>query len=286
MQLATFYDHVKDIAHQEKISLTEAHQRVRSLGVTHLEVSQNNILGREDEVGHELAYADLGISTIPAYFDFGRDPRIDAQSEPTLEAARYLGAKKLLVIPGFFREDDPPEERQRQRENIAAALPRLAEKAAGYGVSLVMEEYDHPLSPFSTLSGLRYFLDRCPAVGCCLDTGNFRFMAEDELTAYAQLKGKVAHVHLKDRACTPDWGAHAVTAADGQLLYPAPVGKGIIQIKPLLTQLTQDGYTGLCTIEHYGAANMWAALQESVQWLLENFPFETKIGAEGDEMNG
>lgn len=270
MKLATFYDHVKDIAHQEKISLTEALQRVRSLGLTHVEVSQNSLLGREDELGHELAYVEMGISSIPAYFDFGRDTDVDKQSEPTLEAARYLGADKLLVIPGFFHEEDTPQERARQMESMADCINRLAEKAAGYGVTLVMEEYDSPLAGFSTTEGVRFFLNRCSGLSCCFDTGNFRFAAEDEADAYAALKGRIAHVHLKDRALTPDWGQHKAVAADGQALYPAPVGRGIIKIRETLALLGQDGYEGICTIEHYGAANMWDALQASVSWLREN----------------
>ncbi len=270
MKLATFYDHVKDIAHQEKIPLTEALQRVRSLGLTHVEVSQNSLLGREDELGHELAYVEMGISSIPAYFDFGRDTDVDKQSEPTLEAARYLGAGKLLVIPGFFHEGDTPQERARQMESMADCINRLAEKAAGYGVALVMEEYDSPLAGFSTTEGVRFFLDRCPGLSCCFDTGNFRFAAEDEIDAYAALKGRIAHVHLKDRALAPDWGQHKAVAADGQALYPAPVGRGVIQIREALALLGRDGYEGICTIEHYGAANMWDALQASVSWLREN----------------
>lgn len=270
MEIATFYDHVKDIAHQERVGLTEALQRVKALGINHVEVSQNSVLGREDELGHELSFAELGISSIPAYFDFGRDSNIEKQALPTLEAARYLGARRILAIPGFFREEDSPGERGRQMEGIAQGLERLAGLAAGYGVSLLMEEYDHPLSPFATEKGLRYFLDRCPSLSCCFDTGNFRFMAEDELKAYDSLKGRIAHVHLKDRAYTPEWGRHAVTAADGQTLYPAPVGYGEIPIARILQRLKQDGYEGLCTIEHYGADNMWQTLQSSTEWLQEH----------------
>jgi len=270
MQIATFYDHVKDIARQEGIGLTEALQRVRGLGITHLEVMQNSVVGREDELGHELAYVGLEISTIPAYFDFGRDTDVEKQAVPTLEAAQFLGAKKILAIPGFTREGDSPEERQRQMESMIACMGRLAELAGRYGVSLVMEEYDNPLAPFATVEGVRSFLDGCPALGCCFDTGNFRFMAEDELAAYDQLKDRIAHVHLKDRAFSPAWGTHAVTAADGQVLYPAPVGKGEIQIAQVLDRLKRDGYEGICTIEHYGAGNMWAVMQESAGWLREN----------------
>lgn len=136
MQLATFYDHMKDMAHEEKISLTEALQRLKALGFTHMEVSVNNLLGREDEVGRELSFVGMGISSIPVWFDFGRDADVDRQSGPVLEAAQYLGAKRILAIPGFFQEGDSPEEKNRQMESMAQCLNRLAEKAAGYGVSV------------------------------------------------------------------------------------------------------------------------------------------------------
>lgn len=267
MQMATFYDHIKDIAHQKRLPLGEALAQAKALGIGAVEVSQNSVLGREDELGHELAYAGLEISSIPAYFDFGRDTDVDRQSEPTLEAARYLGVKKLLAIPGFFTEGDSTAAQGRQAQNMAACINRLADKAAAYGVSLYMEDYDSLLAPFSTTMGVRFFLDHCPGLSCCFDTGNFRFAGEDELEAYGQLKDRVGHVHLKDRAYSPAWGTHAAAGADGRALYPAPVGQGEIQIGPLLAALEREGYTGWCTIEHYGAADMWAALETSVAWL-------------------
>lgn len=274
MRLATFYDHIKVISQQERVPFLEALQRAKFWGITSLEVTQHNLVGREDEVGHELSYTEMQISSIPAWFDFGRDSDIKKQAEPVLEAARYLGAKRILAIPGFFAEQDSPEERQRQKQAMLDATARLAEMASGYGVALVMEDFDSPLAPYSTAAGLLEFLDGCPGVSCCFDTGNFRFMAEDERDAYSKLKGKITHVHLKDRALTPDWGAAPLTAVDGQELYPAPVGSGVIKIAEILGELARDGYDGICTIEHFGAENMGEALEESARWLQENFPFE------------
>ena len=249
--------------------MTEALRRVRALGVTQVEVSQNNLLGREDELGHELSYTDLGISTIPSYFDFGRDQDVEKQALPTLEAAQFLGVKKLLVIPGFYGQEDPEEDRLRQRESMAQCVSRLARLAQGCGVSLVMEAYDNLLSPIVSAEGVGYFLEECPALSCCFDTGNFRFAGEDEFEAYEKLRGRIAHVHLKDRALTPEWGSHAVATTEGQVLYPCPVGTGEIKIAPLIKRLKEDGYQGAYTIEHYGVENMWAALQESAKRLRE-----------------
>ncbi len=266
-KLATFYDHIKDISAQEGLSLADAMTKARALGIEQLEISQNNLIGREDEVGRELAYAGLGISSIPAYFDFGRDIDVDKQSEPILEAARYLGADKLLVIPGFFAPEDSPEARECQTEQMISCINRLADKAAGYGVSLVMEDYDNALAPFSTAAGVRRFLDGCPGLSCCFDTGNFRFAGEDELAAYEILRDRIGHVHLKDRAYAGAPETAVLTAADGQSLYPAPVGGGNLRINEILSRLARDNYSGAYTIEHYGAPSMLDYLQQSAAWV-------------------
>ena len=111
-KIATFYDHIVDVSRQESCSVVEALKLARELGVEAVEASANNIVGREDEMGQELAIADLSISSVPSYFDFGRDFDVERQALPIVEAAQYLGADRLLVIPGFFQEGDSPEERE------------------------------------------------------------------------------------------------------------------------------------------------------------------------------
>lgn len=266
-RIGTFYDHIKSIAQQEKISLMDALKHARELGVEALEISQNSVIGREDELGNELASAGLSITSIPSYFDFGRNPDVDFQSEPTLEAARFLGAKKLLVIPGFFEEQDSPEEQEHQVQNMIDCINRLADKAAGYGVSLVMEDFDSTKAPFATYQGVRRFLNACPGLSCCFDTGNFRFSAQDELEAFDALRDRITHVHLKDRAYCPAGEPGALLAADGQGLAPSPVGEGEIQIGELLSRLKEMGYSGDLVIEHYGAPQMMKFLRRSVEWV-------------------
>ena len=173
--IATFYDHVRDISRQERISMMEALGAARELGVQALEISGNNLLGREDEVGQELAYYDLGISSIPAYFDFGKNGDVKGQATPFLEAAQYLGAPRLLVIPGFVEEGASPQEREEQTQRMVEGVCRLGDLALDYGVSLAMEEYDSPRAPFARTGEVQRFLEACPALECAFDSGNFRY---------------------------------------------------------------------------------------------------------------
>ena len=56
--ITTFYDHALEISRQEKVSMAEALREIRDLGIEGVEVSENKLLGREDELGNELAAED------------------------------------------------------------------------------------------------------------------------------------------------------------------------------------------------------------------------------------
>ena len=257
-KIATFYDHIVDISRQENMFVVDALKLARELGVEAVEASANNILGREDEFGQEIAMADMEISAIPAYFHFERDTDVKRQAAPILEAAQFLGAPRLLVIPGFWEEGASPQEREAQTAQMVGCVEELAGLALDYGVSLVMEEYDNELSPIATMEGVRRFLDGCPTLSCAFDTGNFRFANQAVGDAYQLLRDRIGHVHLKDCSYTQHNGEGAKTALDGVNLYPAPVGGGDLPLEDILAQLKRDGYDGIYTIEHYGANTPWS----------------------------
>lgn len=271
--IATFYDHILDISAQQSISTAEALQEARSLGISQLEVSFHNGDGHAQALARELSAAGMGVSAIPAYFSFGRDADVAAQAQPAFRLAKELGADRLLVIPGFVQGG--PKEVEYQTQAMVTAVARLGELADQEGLRLTMEDYDNASAPFSTSAGMLRFLSACPTLTACFDTGNFRFMAEDTLSAYEALGGRIGHVHLKDRAYSPTYGDDGLTAADGVALYPCPVGQGEMPIAQVLERLKADGYSDTYTIEHYGARDMLACLKASAAWL------RPRLGLEG-----
>lgn len=263
--LAAFYDHILDVGKQEGISVSEALEEAARLGISYMEVSYANAKDGPESLARELARCGLGVSAMPAFFEFGRDQNVEAQALPVLDAAEALGAERLLVIPGFTHGG--PDERAAQTESMLDCVARLGELAERRGLPLVMEEFDNGDSPIATVQGLRQFLDRCPGLLACFDTGNFRFAAQDEVEAYQALRRSVGHVHLKDRMLTGQFGPWPLTALDGAVLYPSPVGAGVIQIEKILGMLQEDGYEGLFTLEHYGAEPMLDCLRRSAAWI-------------------
>ena len=93
-RICTFYDHVKTISSQQKISMAQALIQVKSLGIEALEIDQKHIIGREKELKQELNDAELSVSAICVACDLGRNTVMNAQTERLLEAAKLIGAKK------------------------------------------------------------------------------------------------------------------------------------------------------------------------------------------------
>lgn len=265
---ATFYDHILDISRQEGCSVPEALTEAKKLGISALEVSCGNLQGRAEETAGELAAAGMAVTTVPSYFHFDSDGDVSAQAADIFADAKTVGARTLLVIPGFI---PPGADREECTQRIIERTGELAELADKAGFSLVMEDFDNENAPFSTSAQLLRFMDAVPGLRACFDTGNFRFAGEDAMKAYDNLRGRIGHVHLKDRSSNTDFGRDTRVALDGSPLHPSPVGAGEIPIGELLSRLREDGYSGPYTIEHYGAEPMLECLKRSVNWLEGRF---------------
>ena len=96
-----------------------------------------------------------------------------------------------------------------------------------------IETYDNAGSPLSG-NGVVSFLNRCEALKCVFDTGNFAFWDEDEIEYAKILSDKVMHVHLKDRD------------ESGKNVVP---GRGKVNFEPIMKALYEMQYTGLLITE-------------------------------------
>jgi Sugar phosphate isomerases/epimerases len=270
MKIVTFYDHVKDISEQENITMHEALCLVKEMGVSHLEVSDNNLLGREKELKDELDRAGLEISSICSYFDFGREPEIGEKAFSILEAASLFNVKYILVIPGFFAENDTEEEKETQTCNMISAVNKLKEETDKRGITLMLEDYDNMIAPYATIEGVERFMQGVPGLVCAFDTGNFLYSDQDEIEAFEKLKDRIGYMHLKDRTLTkPEVCGQEVISMAGRKLYSSAVGSGVVKMDEIVDNLKADGYDGVYTIELYGNAQTYVDMRKSVKWLKE-----------------
>lgn len=273
MAITTFYDHVRDIGKQEKISTVEAMALLKEMGITKYEVLSSGLEDSLQELLRNFRESGTGTSSLCAFFDFTAGEDADRQIERMLSWADALETKRMLIIPGFYAEHDSEEEKLEKDKRLLDGVYKLVKRASEKGISLLMEAFDSNLSPISTIAGLKGVLDAVPEIHCAFDTGNFAYNDESELEAYEVFRDKISFVHLKDRALQkPAEGGDVLTTTGGRLLYPSPVGGGCIQIDKIITRLQADGYHGDYVIEHFGTPRQLSFHRQSVQWIREHVP--------------
>ena len=151
MKKSLFYQHALDAAQQENCSIGEIFTKVKEMGFDGLECEYTLFSGNPAAFKAEIVKAGLDVANIDYYVDFGHVFDEDALRK-LLEDAVTVGAKKVLVIPGFIEKE---EDRERDMAEIARSLNIFCDMAEEKGIQLTLEDYDLPISPVSTSAGLR-----------------------------------------------------------------------------------------------------------------------------------
>lgn len=263
---AVFYHHLTEASEQSGKPLLEIMRYIRSLGIDWVEMDYA-VLSEDISAAEALKKEGLGISSIYAFYDFGNNPN-GSVGFSQVDCAKKVGCDKIMIIPGFYTSDSR-EQTEKERENMLAAMREMCRYAAENGVTPTIEDFDDAKSPIATAEQMLWFTERIPELKITFDAGNFMFSARDELEALEMLRKKIVHVHCKDRTPEKKAGCEVKTAVDGRNMYPSPVGAGCIKMKRIIEELKKDGYCGIFTIEHFGAADQMEYIKKSAEFLSE-----------------
>lgn len=265
MRVNIFYEHALEAAAQRGITVEEALAELRGLGISGLECPAWRLTARKET---KALFEAVGfkVEQVYEFFDFPHDSEAESlrKIENSLETAAFFGADKLLAVPGFNADGE-------RLRVLCGMMNALCERARGYGVTVTAEDFDDQASPCSTTAGLEYLLENVGGLRLTFDTGNFAYSLESAEDAYRRLKGKIVHVHLKDRSrdISRFNGENGKADLSGNIMYPCEVGGGYIGIGGLVERLLNDGYSGSFSIEHFGAVDQLGYAEKSVRYLLE-----------------
>ena len=233
-KISLFCDHVESIAQQENISFREAAQKVRNLGYQGLDVSISlsaDKLKVLDELGLEHACAI-------SWMDYYKGEQKELEDQ-TLDFMQKNGYDKVLVVPGFRTADAPKNAEQK----VYARLKKFTERAQALGLKVMVEDFDNPTSPCYGEGNLNRLFAASPSTEHVFDTGNYVFAGDDVMSALANFRNRISHVHLKDRLAAHDSASPAI-------------GTGVVPMTAVIRSLQDSGYDGWLTVEHYGSRRM------------------------------
>lgn len=182
----------------------------------------------------ELDKRDLKVSAGTVFTGLHRGPSVwDATWEHVGQVAaltQAMGAKHLVVIPSFWRDDktaeilEPPELTLEQWTHLTKGMERLGhEVKEAYGLDIVV--HPHADTHLDTEDHVERFLDSTDSelVNLCLDTGHYAYCGGDSVKLIETYGERIGYLHLKQ--VDPEILADVV--ADGVPFGPA-VQRGVM----------------------------------------------------------
>ncbi|GGX86838.1 sugar phosphate isomerase/epimerase family protein [Streptomyces minutiscleroticus] len=197
----------------------------------------------------EVDRRGLRVSAGTVFTSLHRGPAVwDATWEQVgrvAELTRAMGARHLVVIPSFWRDDrtaeivEPPELTGEQWAHLTGGMERLGrEVRERYGLDIVV--HPHADTHIDTEEHVERFLDATDGdlVDLCLDTGHYAYCGGDSVKLIETYGERIGYLHLKqvDPEILADVVANGVPfgpAVQRGVMCEPP--KGVPALEPVLT---------------------------------------------------
>jgi sugar phosphate isomerase/epimerase len=182
-----------------------------------------------------------------------------------LRLAAELGAKTVLVIPGFPRPETPHET---QRQWFAQALKESLDESARLGVTMTVANVGWQPVVYGTSDQILEITETAgPRLKVTYDVGNFLLAGEDNLRAMSRVAPRMVHVHFKDWKIVPTAAPSAFPGVDGRLYEGEVLGDGVLNLPAALAQLKEIGYRGWISVEYEGTGEPHDAAERGIAYL-------------------
>ncbi|MFF4627992.1 sugar phosphate isomerase/epimerase family protein [Streptomyces griseorubiginosus] len=156
----------------------------------------------------EIARRDLKVSAGTVFTGLHHGPSVWestwAHVSQVAALTRAVGARHLVVIPSFWRDDrtaeilEPPELTHEQWAHLTKGMERLGhEVKETYGLDLVV--HPHADTHLDTEDHVEHFLDSTDSelVNLCLDTGHYAYYGGDSVKLIETYGERIGYLHLK-----------------------------------------------------------------------------------------
>ncbi len=261
MKLSTFLAHAEAAASQDGESLPSVLRKLRTAGYESVEVWPEQLA--DAGLMEQVRDAGLSPSGVPVRYDFAHRPFSERDLD-AIAAVKAARAESVLLIPELLGPDD---DRTAAIEKTAEGFSAVADACRREGLQVGIEDFDDARSVLCTLDGMRAVLDAVPALGLCLDTGNFIVHGESPLEMLRTHGRRLNRIHAKDRAARPFCGRTPFNAQTGETWYPCPVGAGGMPIAEVLRAAHGLSFDGTIVVECFHAEPMHPALVASANYV-------------------
>lgn len=231
MEIGIFFANIKNAFSEidDELLLLE---KVRELGYSYIELDCDVLMEKSKAFFEKAKELSIGFS-VYAFTDENCVMRNGIKAEDALGFLKEHNIKNLMMV--CF-----PSDKTAFNDAIFSSLNHLCECTEKHGISVLVEDFDSKKIPCGNCGDMLFFGEKVSKLKYTFDTGNFAYFGEDALECFEKLKGRIGHVHLKDR--NPDMSV-------------TETGKGSIPIEEIVGKLKESGYNGTISVEMFGASD-------------------------------
>ncbi|MEV6056619.1 sugar phosphate isomerase/epimerase [Streptomyces sp. NPDC052107] len=182
----------------------------------------------------EVDRRNLKVSAGTVFTGMHRGPSVWAETwahvSQVAALTQAMGARHLVVIPSFWRDDktaeilEPPELTAEQWAHLTKGMERLGhEVKETYGLDIVV--HPHADTHIDTEDHVERFLDSTDTelVNLCLDTGHYAYCGGDSVKLIETYGERIGYLHLKQ--VDPDILAEVIA---GEVPFGPAVQRGVM----------------------------------------------------------
>ena len=267
-KISVFYGLIWEVANQCGCDFEEAMEKIKACGINAAEMTMSPELAeRAHEIKAMFDRRGFSASCFCTYIDLLHGESAAEQKYiETFETAAIFDCKTVLCVPGFFA---PEDDREKLIPNLCQGLEAMCEKAKEYGITVTIEDYDGENSPCCTTKQVKTILDAVKDMRFTFDIGNFLYCEDDPEESFAILKDKIAHCHCKDRIISKEPQGQTFSVSHkslfGNQTYLTVAGEGEAKVKKIVSNLTENGYSGAFVLEHGGFEDQLSCIKKSVE---------------------
>ena len=166
-----------------------------------------------------------------------------------IDTAVTLGADKVMLpISG-----KAPQTREVSRRNVIEGLKEVIGYADAAGVTVTVEHFPNPFSPFIISSDMNQAIAEVPQLRITLDSGNCVTAGEAAVDAYLNSADHIVHAHFKDFEQCVEGDAGAWQGLSGNWYRGTLTGDGVVDNQTLAKAMVAKGYDGYVDFEYEGS---------------------------------
>ncbi len=188
-------------------------------------------------------FCDLNFPT-PAGRATGRD-----EFKSGVETARTLGAH-IVMLPVRGKKE---LSREQSFRNVIAGLKEVMDCAESAGVTVTVEHFPSPLSPFVVSADVNCAVAEIPRLRVTFDNGNVTTGGESAPEGFLNSAEYIVHAHFKDFAVCSPAQPGARLCLDGKYRRPVLLGDGDVDQIGCLRVMEESGYRGHIDFEYEGS---------------------------------